>query len=484
MWTDATPSLLPVTGEWTNRVEVADLNGDRLLDLVFANGGNYSQPGPPESSRIFINQGNGSSFEEITAAVFGSNTYYARTVKVRDINNDTIPDLILGTTFQTQSQLFIGAGNGAFTNVTSTHLPQLNASVGDLELGDVDLDGDLDMVLVDWGPGDNMNNAGGRTMLWLNDGNGSFRDATTAQMPDILIQFSWDVEFIDFDNDFDLDIAITCKRCGTSRIFVNDGEGVFTDKRLLPAYTNNYDFEVMDLNADGYMDLVTVNDGEIVNNTPDSRREHIFINMAGERFVDATEELWPDSENTGEDDNNVVFLDFDSDGDPDFLLSSLTGEDRLLINDGKGKFKLAQPVLKGSPTRNTLSLVVGDINNDKKLDLIMGQGEGDKGIEERIFLGDKVNPDTARPLISTIKILLKPVHAIYARVHDNKSPNMPQDWTSVEFYPDSKSKPLSMTWYGENLWRILLSEGSSPDDGRICATDYAGNMRCVSIKGQ
>ena len=75
-------------------------------------------------------------------------------------------------------------------------------------------------------------------MLWLNDGNGNFTDATTTQMPELLIQFSWDVEFFDFDNDFDLDIAISCKRCATSRIFVNDGNGFFTDKRLLPAYTN------------------------------------------------------------------------------------------------------------------------------------------------------------------------------------------------------------------------------------------------------
>lgn len=47
---------LPVTREWTNRVEVADINGDNLLDILFANGGNYSEPGPLEYSRIFINR--------------------------------------------------------------------------------------------------------------------------------------------------------------------------------------------------------------------------------------------------------------------------------------------------------------------------------------------------------------------------------------------------------------------------------------------
>lgn len=56
LWVDATDIYLPVTAEWTNRVEVADINGDNLLDLLFANGGNYSEPGELEASRFFINK--------------------------------------------------------------------------------------------------------------------------------------------------------------------------------------------------------------------------------------------------------------------------------------------------------------------------------------------------------------------------------------------------------------------------------------------
>ncbi|MGH9361995.1 MAG: CRTAC1 family protein, partial [Thermoanaerobaculia bacterium] len=37
-------------------------------------------------------------------------------------------------------------------------------------------DGDLDLVLADWGPGNNMTNDGGLTRLWLNDGAGRFLD--------------------------------------------------------------------------------------------------------------------------------------------------------------------------------------------------------------------------------------------------------------------------------------------------------------------
>lgn len=483
LWVDQTEVYLPVTQQWTNRVEVADINGDRQLDILFANGGNYSKPGIPESSRVFINQGPGNKFQEITNQVFGEDQFISRVIKVRDIDNDKIPDMILGTTYQTQSQLYMGLGNGQFKNVTSSQLPNIKASIGDLELGDVDGDGDLDMVLADWGPGSNMNNTGGRTMLWLNDGKGNFTDVTATQMPELLIQFSWDVEFFDFDNDFDLDIAVSCKRCATSRIFVNDGNGFFIEKRLLPAYTNNYDLEIMDVDMDGFLDLVTVNDGEIVQGDSGSRREHIFLNKEGQQFIDATESLWPDSENIGEDDNNIIFLDYDSDGDPDFLISSLTGEDRLLVNDGKGKFHLVQPVLKGKPTPLTLSMVLGDIDNDQKLDIIMGQGEGEQGIEERIFMGKNIKKDTAPPVISGHQVTenTNGTITVKARIHDHKSPNMPQDWESVLVHIDEIPEAIPMLWYGENLWVATFTKPLENKGLKICATDYCGNKACFVL---
>jgi hypothetical protein len=36
------------------------------------------------------------------------------------------------------------------------------------------------------------------------------------------VQFSWDLEFVDVDNDFDLDLAVSCKKCSGSFLFVNE----------------------------------------------------------------------------------------------------------------------------------------------------------------------------------------------------------------------------------------------------------------------
>lgn len=477
-WTDVTKSTIGTTEGWTNKVELADLNGDGQVDLLFANGGDYDTPGKPEYSQVFLNEGPGQMFKEGTQDVLGATPMLVRVIKVRDVNNDDKPDILVGTTFQTQTQLYLGDGAGKFTNVTATHLPQVKASIGDLEFGDVDGDGDLDVVLADWGPDSPMSNEGGRTRLWLNDGTGHFSDATETHMPEVKVKFSWEFEFVDVDNDYDLDILVSCKKCSGSFLFENDGTGKFTDVTAdrLPQFTNNYDFEAMDVNGDDYLDLVTINDG------PDFE-EHLFLNNQRGGFEDATARFWTGASNLSCDDNMAVFMDFDSDGDADLLIGSLSCSDRVLLNDGSGLLTLDALVPGGSP--GTLGIAVADLNGDHKLDIVQGQGEVDFSLDERIYIGKDIAPDTAPPVISLVETV-KPSGAnspiqIRARVHDNKSPTMPHDWQSVvlRWSANGQTHEAPMRWYGEYLWRGTINEPASPDlRYQVCATDAAGNQAC------
>lgn len=88
LWKDATAETIGTTGEWTNKVELADLNGDGLVDILFANGGNYREPGDPVPSRIFLNQGPGKPFREATEEIFGSKGMLVRVIKTVDVNAD------------------------------------------------------------------------------------------------------------------------------------------------------------------------------------------------------------------------------------------------------------------------------------------------------------------------------------------------------------------------------------------------------------
>jgi hypothetical protein len=482
LWVDKTKSTIGTTYGYTNRVELADINGDDLVDVLFANGGKYDMPGKPDYSKVFLNQGPDQSFQGATHQILPK-AMLARVIKVRDVNADGSPDILVGTTYQTQSQLYLGDGSGEFTNVTSTHLPEIKASVGDLEFGDVDGDGDLDAVLADWGKESPLFSKG-RTMLWLNDGTGHFINATASRMPEVLVEFSWELELVDVDNDYDLDIMVSCKICDGSYLFENDGKGTFTDvttKRRLPQFANNYDFEAMDVNGDAYLDVVTINDGP-------SSQEHLYINDREGGFSNETSRFWPDSENVGYDDNVARFLDFDSDGDADLLIGSLTDPDRLLANDGTGKLKLLNPIepILGD-TFGTLDIVLADLDGDCRLDVVQAQGETPTSFNEKVHLGNKIQPDTAPPVITQVEKVSasgtgRPTQ-VRARVHDNKSPTMPHDWRSVvlRWSADGQTRQRSMQWYGEYLWRGMIDEPHTGDFSyKVCATDAAGNEACAS----
>jgi hypothetical protein len=479
LWTNATDETIGTTAEYTNRVEIADVNGDGLFDLLFANGGDYEGPSAegPVASRVFLNQGAGQPFVEAPQVLAGL-TGFARAIKVRDLNADGYPDIVIGNTWQTQSQLLLGSATG-FTVATAA-LPQVPLSVGDVEIGDVDADGDLDLALVDWGDGNPFESGGGLVHLWVNDGSAHFTDVTADQIPPTLIGFSWDLELMDADNDWDLDLAVSAKVATTSYLFTNDGSGHFTDvtESALPAFPNNYEFEPMDLDGDGFLDLVTINDGD----NPSGRggKEHVFANNGDGTFRDATADWWPDAANPSEDDNAEIFLDVESDGDADFLLFSLTGADRLLVNDGSGHLSLVVDAIDALASEGSLGFAVADLDGDGRLDIVESQGEVPGSFDERVYLAtEALAPDTAAPHVWTdLSAEVVGTVTVHARVTDSLSPYVPGHPERV--WVRAGGQVYLLSWYGEYLFR---GEAQVPEDAldlEVCAVDQAGNEGCAA----
>ena len=486
LWLDATEVTIGTTGEWSNKVTLADVDGDGLIDILIANGGNYNSAGEPQANRAFINRGPGLPLEDLSVRVFGQGGDLARSIKAADLNADGVMDLIVATTYETRSRLYLGLGAGHFLELSDTHVPPTPRSFGDVEVGDVDGDGDLDLVFADWGNGAPQSNSGAPPRLWLNNGEGSFTDATDSRIPFTPIRWSWDLELVDVDNDFDLDIAVSCKSCERQFLFENDGEGYFDNAHdKLPASSNNYELAPMDFDGDGWIDMATVNDG------PDLD-EGLLVNDGAGNFERASEAIFSASVNVGEDDNVIEWNDIDSDGDPDMLIGSLSGADRILLNQDGVLALQDSDVLAGGPSPGTLGIAFGDLDGDGRADVVMAQGEVDT--PERVFLGDQIEPDTHGPWIGPLSVRLAPGSPVETqlRVHDRQSPGGPHDLTEVVLlwrHEGGEETAEPMSWFGEYLWRTTaepLFDGAV--ELRVCATDRAQNRQCgeartVSVEG-
>jgi MYXO-CTERM domain-containing protein len=458
-WTDATAPCLGTTAQWTNKVDVADLDGDGDVDILLANGGNYATPGTPEATRIFRNDGGGTC-TEITQAVTGGFLGLSRVAKAIDVDGDGDLDVLAGGAHHTQLKLF--TRDGATWTDASGQLPQQMTSIGDLEAGDIDRDGDLDLVLADWGP-NNPTNAqvqGGRTRLYLNDGHGTFTEATATLMPDLLVRMSWDIELVDVDNDWDLDVLVACKYCPSAMFSYDEVLTSFQNIGSIPTGSNNYDFEPMDIDNDGDLDLVTINNRSDLT-------EGIYLNTGGV-FTDESQRLMgTDGNPAGADDNVAVWMDVDSDGDSDLLVGSL-GTDRLMINDGRGWFTRAANATPND-TPSTLGIAAADLNGDGRLDLVQGQGES--AFPDRVQLATElVAVDSTPP---AIRSSFHDSARAYARVHDFRSPHRAHDLQRV--WIDDGGPGVDMTWYGEYLWSAPWTRGPT----RICARDRQGNEACT-----
>ncbi len=500
--------LDPLPGYWTTKIEIADINDDGWPDMLFANVGGY-QAGTPDSflsNQAYVNDGEGENMKFLDASieVFGEDPNNpgkadqdtARVIKAADFDGDGDTDIIVGTTWASQSRLYLQE-DSFFVEKTEL-LPQAKLSAGDLEIGDVDGDGDLDIVISDWGmaPVGFINSPGGVTRLWINDGNAMFTDETAQQMPAIAVNWSWDHEFADVDNDFDLDLLIACRSCASgSFLFINDGLGTFKNGTPgnLPQGVGNVDFEIMDIDGDGYVDTYTLQDGP-------GFRNRILINNQDGGFTDKTALWWEPGENPSSFDYMGAFLDFDSDGLVDIVLGAFgDAKDRLLQNTGVTYKQVTDPSLMGNLiTDGTYALSLADFNGDTKLDLVLGEGEN--SFRNRVLFGEDIAVDTGAPVIGAHELTgnIEPGEVITftGRIHDSKTPNKPHDWSFVglEWVTDGGSfdNPDDITsyeldWYGEHLWRtqldneLVLPDFSTVIGIRVCAIDAAGNATCIGL---
>jgi hypothetical protein len=221
-----------------------------------------------------------------------------------------------------------------------------------VDLGDLDGDGDLDIVLSAG------RHFGGRSRIYFNAGDGSFpvaRDLPSKLHPDGLY-WGYGVQLADLDGDDDLDIAIGTDKGATKDIHFNDGQGNFTvggtfGNPRMP--TRN--LALADMNEDGKIDIVVPNRGT---------QNFIFLNDGDGGFSESR------PFGTGNDSTTTVAVgDLNGDGKPDLALANRDGQQSVVyLNDGRGGFDEARPF--GPENGDTRAVAVGDLNGDGHVDLV------------------------------------------------------------------------------------------------------------------
>jgi hypothetical protein len=364
---------------------VGDFNRDGWPDVFLIGGGNIEDG-------LYINNGDGTFTDR--AFDWGVDALHrGRGATAGDYDGDGWDDLFVTSSGPVTGPATVGVhklyrnnGDGTFTDVAVAagvnEASPTNTIATGSAFGDYDLDGDLDLFVCTWEGYD-----GNR--LFRNEGDGTFTDVTTAAGIDQAFH-GFSPRFVDMNGDRYPELLVAADYV-TSRYFVNDGDGTFTDATVasgtgledngmgttvadfdrdgLPdwyvtsiydpdtVYDGNYLYhnqgndlfvdlpesagakdggwgwgtEAVDVDHDGFVDLVETNGWASIEY--ESERTYLYRNNGDLTFTEVGVAAGFVHVSQG---RSAMTLDYDRDGDMDVVLTSYNDDVKLFRNDVSG----------------------------------------------------------------------------------------------------------------------------------------------------
>ncbi|MDB4563776.1 CRTAC1 family protein [Flavobacteriales bacterium] len=382
------------------------------------------------SNTLYRNEGN-ATFVPVVSGV--EDEGFTMATLFFDYDNDGDPDLLSCNTGDA-NHFWRNDGGGVFTDVTDELGLGQESQCRGAHAADINMDGWLDLYIV------NMNQP---NAFWLSDGEGGFTDGYYASgATDNLIGMG--ALFLDIENDGDLDLYLTHDANQMNKLYINDGEGLFTNQAEawgLNLQAQGMGVDATDLNHDGFLDLF------ISNNLPND----LYLNPGAQPesgpvvpFDNITEDAGVGDAGMGW---GTVFIDHDHDGERDLYVANeyffSPFPNLLYHNNGDLTFT---DIAEGSALESPFSgyaTVVADFDANGAEDLLVVNTLVSANPGCQLFL----NHDTTNHWIGfELEGVVSPRDAAGARVVVHSGPDFQRTDASFIGYSYSSCGPLTFNF--------------------------------------
>ncbi|MEZ6048628.1 MAG: FG-GAP-like repeat-containing protein [Planctomycetaceae bacterium] len=402
LWLNNGDGTFSLTGQSFGDLQVydfhiGDLDQDGDLDLFLGVG---ETTGYSSTANVWLNDGTG-SFSPSTQGLLD----YAFEMSIMaDLNGDSFLDIAIQTDNygETNGSLHIWLNDGTGQFSIKPEAITLLAPY-DLVAGDFDGDGDMDLAYTeDSYPTNESNSMNAYVGILFNDGDANFTGVYAAEaynFPTLKVG--------DIDNDGDLDMisvsymrnyAITLPYDDyyiAHNILINDGEGHFTrsNNYVRTAYTE--DLELADIDNDGDLDFIFA--GSYRETYPDSFDNNVWLNDGQGIFEPAEHQFYAESGELNYYMHNIAVGDLDNDGTLDAVVNSDTFGTDIWYNSVSGEIPYSQNFEGNIPGMEYLTPATTQIVNNMGNQVLQFDNSGLTGLSLALI-------DTLKPFPPAIQL--------------------------------------------------------------------------------
>lgn len=328
---------LEESAETSANAGIGDLDGDGDLDIVLAKGRHWPLP-----NTILLNDGSG----KLEAQNLGTTPDRSYAAALGDLDGDGDLDIVVSNDNPDTKKVYRNQGGGRFIQDGTWGEPSWNTR--NIVLGDLNGDHHLDLVVA---------NRKSPSYILLNDGNGSFSQQGWHLIPS---ESATTIAVADFDSDGLLDLAVPHRDGGVSRVLFNDPMMSFQKTLPFgPEISSTRACAAGDLNRDGSIDLIVGDD---------RLGASILINDSHGKFSTALRIGDPKLMAYA-----IAVGDMNNDSHLDVIIGYASGGTKLFLNDGTG-LRFGELSI-GDGKGSVYGIAIGDINADGKSDIVQARSD-------------------------------------------------------------------------------------------------------------